>query len=166
MKKKLCILGVVLGLMAAPLLPRPVRADESLIDQLAWLTGRWISEDGGQYIEETWSPARGDAMVGALRWARNGSVWLYELMSIEEEEDGLVFRLRHFDRNLAPWKSEADGPLTYPLQNFGENMVIFENPDRDQPRRFVYERKGDSLTIRLEGPEGDDPSPFRFRLDS
>ena len=166
MKKKLCILGVLIGLMAAPLLPRSGHADESLIDQLTWLTGRWVSEDGAQYIEETWSPARDDAMVGALRWSRAGGVWLYELMSIEEEDDGLVFRLRHFNRNLEPWESEADGPLTYPLQNFGENIVIFENPDRDQPRRFVYERKGDNLTIRLEDPEGNDPSPFRFRLDS
>ena len=165
MKKSILLLGSLLVLTAAPLLSRHAAAEESLIDQLDWMTGRWVIEFDGQYIEETWGPAREDAMVGSLRWARNGSVWLYELMSIEEEDDQLVFRLRHFDRNLKPWKSEAEGPLTYPLQNYGENEVIFENPERDSPRRFVYSREGDELTIRIEDPEGKDENPFRFKLD-
>ena len=130
------------------------------------MEGRWVIDGGGQYIEETWGPAREDAMVGSLRWARKGSVWLYELMSIEvDEEAGLVFRLRHFNRNLAPWDSERDGPLTYPLLDVNENRVVFENPEKDEPRRFVYEREGDELTIRIEGPDGKDEHPFRFRLD-
>lgn len=165
------LVGTVVGLLAlgfASFLSSsraPVRGS-SLIDELAWMQGRWVIDDDGQYLEETWSPAREDAMVGCFRWARKGGVWLYELMSIELEEDLLVFRLRHFDRGLAPWKSEAEGPLTYPLLDFSENRVVFENPERDSPRRFVYEREGDTLTIRLEDPDGEDEHPFRFRLDS
>jgi len=168
MNKQLGTLALLVGLLAAPALlharPEPPGGD-TLIDRLDWMKGRWVSEDAGQYIEETWSPARDDAMVGALRWSRQGSVWLYELMSIEEQDDELVFRLRHFDRGLEPWASEAQGPLTYPLQNIGENFVAFEDPERDRPRRFVYEREGDVLVVRLEGPDGKDPNPFRFRLD-
>lgn len=165
MKKSILLLGSLLVLTAAPLLSHDAAAEESLLDQLDWMTGRWVIESDGQYIEETWGPAREDAMVGSLRWARNGKVWLYELMSIEEEDDQLVFRLRHFERNLKPWKSEAEGPLTYALQNYGEKQVSFENPERDTPRRFVYSRKGDELTIRLEDPEGKDENPFRFKLE-
>jgi len=155
----------LLALGAAPLLPSSSPTEDSLIQQLNWMQGRWIIDGDGQYIEETWGPAREDAMVGSLRWARKGKVWLYELMSIEtDEEHGLVFRLRHFSRNLEPWDSEKDGPLTYPLLDFSENRVVFENPRSDSPRRFVYERDGDAMTIRLEDPDGKDASPFQFKL--
>ena len=64
------------------------------VHELAWLSGRWVMEKDGQYVEETWSPAVNDALVGCLRWACKGEVWLYELMSIEAEEGSLVLRLR------------------------------------------------------------------------
>ena len=165
MKKTISFALCALALGAAPLLPRPAAAEDSLIHELGWMQGRWVIDGGGQYIEETWGPAREDALVGSLRWARGGKVWLYELMSIETDaEHGLVFRLRHFDRNLKPWDSEKDRPLTYPLLDFSEDRVVFEDPERDSPRRFVYEREGEHLTIRLEDPEGKDDSPFRFTL--
>ena len=150
--------------------PAPVdgSADETSLEALGWMAGRWIAEDDTQFLEETWSPPRGDALVGMFRWAREGGVWLYELFSIEEEDGTLVFRLRHFDRGLEPWDSEAEGPLVYPLAEFGENHVVFENPERDQPRRFVYRRDGDTLSVRLEKPEdgpGTRTTEFRFRLD-
>lgn len=138
---------------AAPAERTAVR-EATLVEQLDWLGGRWFLDEPGKYVEETWGPAREDALVGSLRWARGGSVWLYELMSIEaDEQHGLVFRLRHFDRGLVPWKSEADGPLTYPLADLTAERVVFENTERDSPRRFVYERDGDRLTVLLQGPD-------------
>jgi len=166
MQTTLSLISLLLCLGATPSLSGPVAREDPLMKNLDWMRGRWVVQDEGQYIEETWGPAREDAMVGVLRWARKGHVWLYELMSIEADEElGLVFRLRHFKRGLEPWKSETEGPLTYPLHDFSANRVVFENPERDSPRRFVYEREGDTLTIRLEGPEGEDDSPFVFRLD-
>jgi len=135
------------------------------VHELGWLSGRWVVEGEGQYIEETWSPAREDAMVGCLRWARKGNVWLYELMSIERDDGGgLVFRLRHFGRGLEPWKAEAEGPLAYPLASLAENEAVFENPGRSDPRRFVYSREGDELSVRLETPDGEATNAFRFKL--
>ncbi len=167
MKKTIALALCLISLAVSPLLPQAKVTEDSLLDELAWMKGRWIIDGDGQYIEETWGPAREDALVGSLRWARQKKVWLYELMSIEaDEENGLVFRLRHFNRNLEPWTGEKDGPLTYPLLDFSENRVVFENPERDSPRRFVYEREGDRLTIRLEGPDGEDESPFQFELGS
>jgi len=167
MKTLLALLALSLSLAFLPS-ARATRQEDpaTLLKELAWMEGRWVRQDGGQYLEETWSPAREDAMVGMFRWARKGEVWLYELMSIEaDEEHGLVFRLRHFDRNLKPWAAEREGPLTYPLENFEEHRVVFENRERDHPRRFVYQRKDRELHIRLEGPDGTTDSPFVLRLD-
>ncbi len=140
--------------------------DTPAIEDLDWMSGRWTIEHDGQYIEETWGPAREDAIVGSLRWARQGEVWLYGLMSIEQDDEhGLVFRLRHFNRELEPWDSEKEGPLTYPVIELSDKRVVFENPERDEPRRFIYEREDDTLTASLEGPDGGEPHAFRFTLD-
>ncbi len=165
MKTALSILLAGLALVSATLVPEAPQEEESLVKELSWLEGRWVIEREGEYLEETWSPAREDAMTCAFRWSRAGHVWLYELVTLEEDEEyGLVFRMRHFDRNLVPWKSEAKEALTYPLHDFSENRVVFENPERDSPRRFVYEREGDELIVRVEDAEGKGDG-FRFQLD-
>jgi hypothetical protein len=161
-------LAVALG-AAAPTAPAPA---PSPLDDLAWMAGTWLqeSEDGAFRSEETWSSPRADAMVGMFRMAQRGSIDLYELMSIELEgppraADGplipgqepgaggapqrLVFRLRHFQRGLVPWESEKDGPLTFQAVSIQPNEAIFEDAARDFPRRVVYARQGEQLTIRL-----------------
>ena len=163
------LLGCVawIGWLAAPQAAQTGEAPDSGVTgplaELDWMAGRWSREDEGQYLEETWSPARTDAMVGVFRWARGGSVWLYELMSIEADGPDITFRLRHFSRGIEPWTSEADGPLTYPLKSMSENEVVFENPERNSPRRFIYRRTGDELEVRLETADGESDS-FRLQL--
>lgn len=153
-------------------------AAPSPLADLAWLAGTWRAEteDGG-FHEETWSAPRGDAMCGMYCSAeRGGRVTLYELMSFELEGpelpaaggDGpiipgqergapqrLLFRLRHFDRGLAPWKSEADGPLRMEVRSLAENQVVLEASERDFPRTVTYAREGDQLTIRLRAADPD-----------
>ncbi len=129
---------------------------------LAWMQGTWIKIDGKNYIEETWSEPKGDCMVGVLRWIKDGKVWMYELMAISNDKDKLVFRLRHFSREQTPWEKK-DAGFVYPLKLITKDEVVFENPDRNQPRRFIYRRSGaNELTARLEGPDkgGTD---YRFR---
>lgn len=161
----LALVAATTAAAAAPLL-RDADDDRTPIESLDWLSGRWVVEGGGDYLEETWSPAREDALVGTFRWAREGGVWMYELMSIEaDDEAGLVFHLRHFDRGLAPWESEAEGAMRYPLASLEENRVVFENPERDSPRQFVYERDGDVLSISLVGADAASPETFQLELD-
>lgn len=161
-------LAVTLGALAPTFSAPP----PSPLDDLAWMAGTWLqlAEDGSFISEETWSSPRSDAMVGMFRMAQRGSVGLYELMSIELEgppgaaagplipgqEPGaggapqrLVFHLRHFQRGLVPWESEKDGPLTFNALSVQPNEAVFEDATRDFPRRVVYTRTGDQLTIRL-----------------
>lgn len=161
-------LAVTLGVLA-PTAPAP---SPSPLDDLAWLAGTWLQEskDGKFIAEETWSSPRADAMVGMFRMTQDGSIGLYELMSIELEgppaaADGplipgqepgeggapqrLVFRLRHFERGLVPWESEKDGPLTLNAVSIKPNEAVFEDATRDFPRQVIYARNGQQLTIRL-----------------
>ena len=60
MKTALSAISLLLCLGATPMLSMPAAREDSLIDKLAWMRGRWVIQDEGQYIEETWGPARED----------------------------------------------------------------------------------------------------------
>ncbi len=144
------------GLLSSPIRAHARQAEQSIIDKLAWMEGRWVraADDGSQLLEETWSSPRDGSMVGMFRWNRGGKMFMCELMTIALDGDKPVFRLRHFDAALRPWEKES--PLTYPMKSIGDREVIFENPDHapDNPRRFIYAREGDQLTVRLENADG------------
>jgi hypothetical protein len=125
------------------------------LEDLSFLEGAWEGEHEGTFMREVWDPARGDAMVGHFMIVQDGHAGLYELFTVERQEDGgLVLRLRHFGWGLEPWASEASGPLSMPLREAAEGRAVFEDPERDFPRRVVYSVEGERLTVRLEPGEG------------
>ncbi len=147
---------VIVGAHAPTPAPQLPNAAPSIAD-LGWMAGTWVREEtDGQYLEEVWTAPVNNSLTGMFRWNRGGKPWMCELMTISLDGESLkpVFRLRHFDAALKPW--EKDAPLTYPLAKMSENEVVFEDPNNgsDHPRRFVYRRSGDKLTVRLENADG------------
>ncbi|RKY21337.1 MAG: hypothetical protein DRQ55_04595 [Planctomycetota bacterium] len=143
--------------------PAPAaRPAETTLSNFAWMSGRWVLEHEGEYLEENWGEAQGNVMLGTFRWLRGGNAWLYEFMLIEQLPEGVVFHLRHFGARNVAWEPK-DAPLSYPLASVRDGEAIFENPDRDEPRRFVYRRHGDQMEVRVEAPDGEAES-FTFRL--
>ncbi|MFG0260162.1 MAG: DUF6265 family protein [Phycisphaerales bacterium JB041] len=146
------------GLTGSPPLPpaaaptvhtAPRVAAEPTLADLEFLAGAWEHEEDGTLIREVWDQARGDAMVGHFVIVSEGSAVLYELFTVEQDEGAPVLRLRHFNRGLAPWASEADAPLTLTLTEAANSRAVFANPDNDFPKEMVYEVKEDALTVRL-----------------
>lgn len=163
-----CTLAVgmllIVGSLALAIAPRAsAPAAAPAISDLAWMEGKWVREQAGSYLEETWSSPVSDSLFGMFRWNRDGKPWMCELMTITLDGETPVFRLRHFDPALKPWEKES--PLTYPLKSMGEREVVFEDPASapDHPRRFIYRRAGDSLTVRLENADGTGDA-FEFAL--
>jgi hypothetical protein len=135
------------------------------IEQLAWIAGTWHSKHGTDRVEEHWGPPLGDCMVGTLRWLRRDAVWMYELMTIAEEDGRPVFRLKHFNRDLAGWEPKSPA-VAYPLARLEADMAVFENPEHDNPRRFIYERTGPTtLTVAFEGLEEGHIKRQEFRFE-
>jgi hypothetical protein len=141
---------------------------EATLADLAWLAGRWRSQDGGEVFDETWLPAEGDAMAAVSRSVEGGKTGLYELSAIERTDAGLVLRIRHFGPGVAPWASESGETPSWPLARRGAREATFEEPSRAFPRRIVYRREkgagADVLVARLEGERGGKPATMEFRL--
>jgi hypothetical protein len=135
------------------------------IGDLAWMEGAWRHAEGEDSFDETWTGAAGGTMAAVSREISHGKIKMYELSTIEATPEGLVLRIRHFDEGLVPWKSEADGPGSWPLVSCADKEAAFENPAKDFPRKITYRREKDALVAKLEGQMKDKPVQMEFRLD-
>jgi len=134
------------------------------VEDFAWLEGTWRMSEANVEMEERWSAPLGDGLVGTFRWLRNGEVWMYEIMAISKDKGRFLFRLKHFTRQFAGWE-EKDEALTYGLTKIEPNKAVFQNPDRDQPRRFVFYRPArQTLIVRLEGFEDGEETVQEFQF--
>lgn len=135
------------------------------LQSLSWMTGTWVRNEGGDYLEESWSSPEGDCMIGVFRWIKGGKLWMMELMTISIDDGQLAFRLRHFDKKQTPWEPK-DAPFYYPLLKVGKEEVVFENPERDSPRQFVFRHPDeDSYVVALVPPKGKKGHAQEFRFE-
>lgn len=162
--------GVVLLLVAcstAETAGEPQVAGSPEIQRMAWLTGRWVNAEGGEFSEETWSPPYGNSLIGMWRWVREGRAVLFELLTLTAEPEGLVLRLRHFDRQ-GVGREEKDAPLVLREVRSGRSEATFEGVKDGRPLRITYRRDGrDALTGIVEtggAAEGEaERQVYRFR---
>tara|TARA_B110001450_G_scaffold12812_1_gene12172 strand:- start:910 stop:1419 length:510 start_codon:yes stop_codon:yes gene_type:complete len=94
------------------------------LSAVKWLSGHWRGEAFGGLIEEIWSPAVGGSMMGAFKLIVENKVQFYEIETISEESGTLVFRLKHFHRDLKGWE-EKDKAIDFVLVKVMENKVYF-----------------------------------------
>lgn len=135
------------------------------VADMDWLAGSWAAEQDGERLEEHWSAPVGNSMVGHFRWIRGEGLRLTELLSITEEGDGVVFRLRHFSAEMRPWE-DADDAFLYRLTDHAADRATFSIAEAraGRPMRFTYQAlPGDSLLVRLEGEEDGRPVTQDFR---
>ncbi|MFA6235353.1 MAG: DUF6265 family protein [Bacteroidota bacterium] len=116
--------------------------------ELTFITGHWRGEMKGGVIEEDWSAAEGDNMMGMFRLVKEGEGVFYEFMTIEAAGEKPVLRIRHFSQGLVAWE-EKENISEYPLVELNGTKAAFEN--EDSGTRLTYERSApDALTISLE----------------
>jgi hypothetical protein len=116
------------------------------IGDLTFMSGHWRGELEGEVTDEHWAEPLGDSLMGVFRSAKSGKVTFYELMTIEQEEKGPVFKLKHFNRGLVGWEEKAQ-VWSYPLIELSEGYAVFERPDKDT--KLSYRRTGDTMEATL-----------------
>lgn len=124
----------------------PVFAQESQLEQLAWLSGCWAAESGEAGSGEHWLPLAGGTMLGIGRTVRNGKTVEHEFLQIRLNAEGRVVYIA-----LPSRQKEA----TFVASSIGERTVTFENPQHDFPQRIIYRALPENrLTARIEGMRG------------
>jgi hypothetical protein len=153
------------GLLTAFLVAVPVGngqpARNALLSPLAFLTGRWVSDERTEVQEENWSPVIGSSMTGSFRIVKSGIAVFYEFWVVEVDEDRPVLKLKHFNANLAGWE-EKNASTKMPLISRAEGDAVFA--EEDGSVSLHYHRIGDALTCTVHHVRNGKSSDEMFRL--
>ena len=139
------VLSALLLMAAAP-------ADVA-IDDLAWMSGRWESLSGENWVEEIWSAPRGGTMFAVSRTGSGDSLVEYEFIRLQRGDDGLLAYL------ASPGGRPA---VAFRLVESGATSATFANPDHDYPQRIRYERDGDTMRATISAADGSEARSWSF----
>src|SRR5713226_8014868 len=74
----------------------PAREQAMKLSDLAFLAGRWTGEIKAGKIEQEWSAARADLMMGMFHLYNGDKTLVLEFMSLRQTPNGIVLQVRHF----------------------------------------------------------------------
>lgn len=112
-------------------------------EELSWLVGYWLAEDGDRREVEHWK-ADGPALRGRSESWRGGELVHHERLQIVATPQGIVYRA----------DPATQAGHEFPLVEHGVGLARFEDPSHDWPQRIVYTRDGDELTATVSGGSG------------
>jgi hypothetical protein len=124
------------------------------VQDLGWLAGSWISEQGGRWTEERWAPPRGGVMVGTVLNGSGDKAGSFEFMRIAPDKDGMpVFWASPEGKTAVPFRYEGGG----------QREARFTNAANDYPHRIVYRRNGNVLTGTISKLDGSNANSWTYR---
>lgn len=108
---------------------------------LAWMTGSWVQEKGGEKVSETWLGPGNGLLVGVNLTTWTSGRKTYEFLRVADAPGGPSY--------FASPGGKA--PVEFKLKEAGDKRVVFENAGHDFPQRILYWREGEVLVARIEG---------------
>lgn len=140
--------------MIAAALALLIAAQAAGVEDLAWMSGRWVSGEGGRWTEEIWSGPRGGTLMG-FSWSGEGAgIDEYEFLRIQAGEDDEIVYLAQ--------PGGGPGVGFYLVRSEGTSAT-FENPTHDFPQRIRYVRDGDTLTATISAIDGTRARSWTYR---
>ena len=112
---------------------------------LAWISGRWCTAPGDEYVEEVWLPPGGNMLLGVSRAVASSGTVAFEYLRIVGSEGILHYVAQPGGRPPTVFQQTASGT----------QWIRFENADHDFPQRIEYRREGDTLHAEIAGPGED-----------
>ncbi len=119
------------------------------VSQFSWMSGCWLGETGGRQVEECWTRPSGGSLLGSAKTVRGGKTTGREFMEIGDNGDGLAFTNKLVNGEIPNW----DRPTaSFKLLRLEGKEAIFEDPQREFPRRVIYRLTPDGMLVgRIEG---------------
>jgi hypothetical protein len=146
--------------------PHESKAQRHTLDEIRFMSGHWIGNDGSSEIEEQWSEPSNGTMIGMFREMTGGKTTFYEFLAIAQEETGLVMRMKHFDANLAGWE-EKDRSVVFDVASTSKDQAVFVSRDNTKPTRIICWRTSSAELTATLIRERDDTTTldeFHYRL--
>lgn len=101
------------------------KSPAATLAEMDWLVGHWMGNAFGGVSEEIWAKSAGGAMMGMFRQVNDGKTVFYELMTLVEENETILIRLKHFNPNLTGWE-EKDKTVSFKYVGKKDGVIHFE----------------------------------------
>ena len=124
------------------------------VDDLGWLAGDWVREDGERWTEESWTAPRGGVMLGHSRSGRDEALREFEFLRIARGDDGALAYIA---------MPQGGAPVVFRLVRQEGTSATFENAAHDYPQRIAYVRSGDTLTATISAIDGSKARRWTYR---
>ena len=106
---------------------------------ISFIEGHWKATTvEGRAIEAVWLAPAGDNVLGFMRMMNGDKADLYEILSYELSDQGLVSLVKHFKPGLLG-QEEKDSPNKYVFVEASKNRAIFQSTGSDL--RILYEKR-------------------------
>jgi hypothetical protein len=129
-------------------------APQRSVGELAWMSGRWVSEADGRWTEEHWSAPRAGTMIG-YSWSGSGeTIGEYEYLRLQAGEDDEIVYLA---------QPSGGAGVGFHLARSGATSATFENPTHDFPQRISYARTGDVMVATISKMDGSHAMSWTYR---
>ena len=99
-------------------------------------------------------------MAGIFRWSKGGEVYLYELLTLEESDDGVTLKLKHFGPGLVGWEDKA-ASVVFDLAGISDGRAVFEQRGGDGSR-VTYRRSGEGAMTATFQERGGQELVFEY----
>ena len=118
-----------------------VTANESSLDvrNLDFMNGSWVMQ-GDPHLVEVWLDDVNGVKQGMFRNIKYGEFFMAELMLIQDDAEGALFRFDWFRADFSTFRPTGSPPITLRLTSIDENKAVFENVDGEQraPQHVIY----------------------------
>src|SRR5215470_2289328 len=121
---------------------------QATLADIAWMEGTWVGDPDASRTRETWGRASDGAMLGMCHENDPARGPTYELILIEEQPEGLVYKIMHFGAGL---KARHTEPRVLPVVELTKDRIVFMEKTGDNPARVSYRHEGpDRVVARVE----------------
>ena len=117
--------------------------------RLDWLVGCWVAEDTTS--QEVWVVDSRGSLIGFNVVLRAGKVDFFEVLSIEQNTDGILTYTAH---------PSGQAPASFIEIEASENSVVFANPNHDYPQKISYRRDDSHLAATISLSDGSNSNSF------
>jgi hypothetical protein len=122
---------------------------------LSWMAGAWMERKDGVDTEEHWLSPKGGMLVAMNRTVRANGRTSFELLRIEMRDGKPVYLAQPGGRPATEFKTAE----------YAAQKIVFENPEKEFPRRISYWRDGEALIARTEGRIRGEPVAEQWRFE-
>ena len=116
------------------------------LQDIGWLAGHWQLTAGATCLEEQWTTASSNLLIGMSRTVTGGRSTSFEFVRIEARADGIYYVAQ----------PGGKPPVDFKLASDSATDLVFVNPGHaDHLKQVIYRREANgNLTARIEGDNG------------